>query len=92
MWVDPLTQDVWVVNPTGSHPSVSAARNRKVVSTYELYENQTQSVIALSFSKKARETAAAKLKLFSKVKGTKRQDIEADLKNVLSGIFENRTK
>lgn len=69
MWVDPLTSGLWIVAPTSDHPACQAARVRKVVSTYELDDNQAQSLIALSFSKKHRETASAKLNLFSKLKG-----------------------
>lgn len=87
MWVDPLTQGLWVVSPSESHPALSAARSRKVTSIYELDENQTQNLIALAFSTKPREKAAAKLNLFARVKGTKRDDIKDDPKRVLSIVF-----
>lgn len=87
MWVDPLTQGLWVVNPSDSHPAISAARSRKVTSIYEFDENQTQNLISLAFSTKPREKAAAKLNLFSRVKGTKRDDIKADPRKVLSIVF-----
>lgn len=87
MWVDPLTSGLWIINPDEKHSAVQAARERKVASIYELDDNQTQSLISLSFSRKLRETAAAKLNLFSRVKGVKRNDIKSNPKRVLSIVF-----
>ncbi|CAH0730240.1 unnamed protein product, partial [Brenthis ino] len=87
MWVDPLTSGLWIVNPDENHPAILAARERKVISAYELDDNLTQSLIALSFSRKPRDTAAAKLNLFSRVKGSKREDIKSDPKRVLATVF-----
>ncbi|CAB3235129.1 unnamed protein product [Arctia plantaginis] len=87
MWFDPLSSGLWIVNPDENHPAILASRERRVISTYELDDNLTQSLIALSFSRKPRETAAAKLNLFSRVKGSKRDDIKADPKKVLAAVF-----
>lgn len=87
MWVDPLTHGLWVINASDDHPVISAARNLKVVSIYELDDNQTQSLIALPFSQRPRETAAAKLNLFSKIRGSKRDVFKTDPKKVLAIVF-----
>ncbi|CAH0702584.1 unnamed protein product [Spodoptera exigua] len=87
MWVDPLSSGLWIINPDENHPANLAARQRKVTSVYELDDNLTQSLIALTFSRKPRETAAAKLNLFSRVKGSKRDDIKTDPKKVLATVL-----
>lgn len=87
MWVDPLTQGLWVVSPSESHPATNASRTQKVTSIYELDENQTQHLISLAFSTKPREKAAAKLNLFSRVKGPRTDDMKSDPQRVLSIVF-----
>lgn len=87
MWVDPLTSGMWVVNPSDSHPAIAAARTRKVISTYELDDAQTQSLVSLAFSTKPRETAAAKLNLFSRVRGHNRESIRQNPRLALAVVL-----
>lgn len=92
MWLDPLTDGMWDVNPSDGHPSFGAARVRRIQVMYQLDDHQVSQLKSICFSKSARERSAAKLNLYSRTQAHILADIKAKPKRVPRGSRANSSR